>query len=90
MKSLPIIYTRWSLFTIYLQSSDAHYLFTVHLRGCKRPKVYQKFTEVYFVYEPTPKIWSEFVYGWFTASLPNNFDVRLSRFVYQNLVNEQP
>ena len=44
---------------------------------------------VYFVYEPFPKIWSEFVYGWFTASLPNNFDVRLPRFVYQDLVNEQ-
>ena len=55
----------------------------------------QRFTKnllkfVYFVYEPFPKIWSEFVYGWFTESLPNNFDVRLPRFVYQNVVNEQP
>ena len=89
-------------FTNYINTCDFVYdLFTkfrtliIYLLYIYEVVNVQRFTKnllkfVYFVYEPSPKIWSEFVYGWFTTSLRNNFDVRLPRFVYQNLVNEQP
>ena len=81
-----------SLFTIYLQRFG---MLNIYIQIIYAMVNVQRFTKslpkfVYVIYKAFPKFWLEFVYNWFTGSLRNNFGVRLPRFIYQSLVNEQP